>query len=723
MRVAGAVYAIISILAIGFPDHFSLAAEPPSPPIAERRPVTTQHHGIRLTDDYAWLKTEDPEEVVGEPAALEARIRAYLDAENAYAHAMLAPNRALERQLAAEMRGRLSRRDQTVADAWGAWEYFTRYPLGAQRSVHCRRPRGGGPEQVLLDENVLARGRPAFSVSGVFVSPDHNLLAYSVDEDGSERDFVKVRDLETGRDLTDTIAGIGGDVVWSRDSHWLFYVGRDPVKWGQKVYRHKLGTPTEEDQLVYEENEEGFSVSLQLTLSDRFLVIESSDFSTSDVRVLELAHPTAAPHLVAERKAGNKYSVTNVGERLIVRTNAEGAPGWKIGAKAVTSPANAPLEEIVPHRAGRVIEDMIAYTDHLVWLERGRERGDQRILVRRWSDGAEHAIDFGETPGIVVIAAGLEQNTHRLRYTYQSMSQPKQLFEYDLETRERILLKVDDVPSGHDASTYVTRRIFAPAGDGTQIPVTLLYRHDTRLDGSAPLWLYGYGAYGDTETPTFGTERLSLVDRGFVYAVAHVRGGGEKGESWHQGGRLKNKANTFTDFIAVAEHLVRLGFTSAGRIAASGASAGGLLVGAAVNMRPDLFGAVYVEVPFVDVLNTLLDSSLPLTEASFSEFGNPGASRTDFQNIRSYSPYDNVRAQAYPPMLVSQSLNDARVPYWEAAKWVAKLRHLKTDTNPIILCVKRQGGHSGGSGRFDNLQDFARAYAFALLTLRPALTP
>jgi oligopeptidase B len=723
MRVAGAVYGIISILAIGLADHSSLAAEPSSPPVAERRPVTTQHHGIRLTDDYAWLRTEDPEEVVGEPASLEARIRAYLDAENAYAHAMLAPNRPLEQQLAAEMRRRLSRRDQTVPEAWGAWEYFTRYPLGAQRNVHCRRPRGGGPEQVLLDENVLARGRVAFSVSGVFVSPDHNLLAYSVDEDGSERDVVRVRDLVTGRDLTDTISGIGGNVVWSRDSHWLFYVGRDPVKWGQKVYRHKLGTPTEEDQLVYEENEEGFSVSLQVSLSDHFLMIESSDFSTSDIRVLDLAYPTAAPHLVAERKAGSKYSVTNVGERLIVRTNAEGASGWKIGAKAVTSPANAPLEEIVPHRAGRVIEDMVAYTDHLVWLERDQERGGQRILVRRWSDGAEYAIDFGEAPGIVEIVAGLEQNKRRLRYTYQSMSQPKQVFEYDLETRERILLKVDDVPSGHDPSLYVTQRIFAPAADGTQIPVTLLYRHDTRLDGSAPLWLYGYGAYGDTETPTFGTERLSLVDRGFVYAIAHVRGGGEKGESWHHGGRLKNKANTFTDFIAVAEQLVRLGLTSAGRIAASGASAGGLLVGATVNMRPDLFGAIYVEVPFVDVLNTLLDPSLPLTEASFSEFGNPGASWTDFQNIRRYSPYDNVRAQAYPPMLVSQSLNDARVPYWEAAKWVAKLRRLKTDNNPIILYVRRQGGHSGGSGRFDKLQDFARAYAFALLTLRPVETP
>ena len=360
---------------------------------------------------------------------------------------------------------------------------------------------------------------------------------------------------------------------------------------------------------------------------------------------------------------------------------------------------------------------MVAYRDHLVWLERDRERGSQRILVRRWSDGAEHTIDFGETPGKVEIVAGLEQGTRKLRYTYQSMAQPRQVFDYDMETRERTLRKVDDVPSGHRPSLYVTRRIFAPARDGAQIPVTLLYRKDTRLDGSAPVWLYGYGAYGDTENPEFGVERLSLVDRGFIYAIAQVRGGGEKGDAWHDAGRLANKINTFTDFIAVAEHLVRSGMTRPGRIVASGASAGGTLVGAAVNMRPDLFGAVYAEVPFVDCLNTLLDRTAPLTEASFSEFGNPIESRADFLNIQSYAPYENVRAQAYPPMLILQSLNDARVPYWEAAKWAAKLRHLKTDSNPVVLLVKMRGGHSGGSGRFDSLEDYARAYAFAIRLL------
>lgn len=693
------------------------AAEPPKPPVTKRSPVTTEHHGIALTDDYAWLKSGKPEDILEEPETLESPIRAHLDAETAYARAVLAPNRALERRLVAEMRGRLSPRDQSVPEPWGEWEYYTRYPVGSQRKMHYRRPRGGGAEQVLLDENALARGRRAFSLGEVAVSPDQKLLAYSVDEDGSERNQLKIRDLATGRDLPDSIAEVRGTAVWSRDSEWVFYVGRDPVKWGQKVFRHKLGTPVSEDQLVYEESEEGFSASIRVTLSDRFLVIDASDFSTSDVWVLDLDHPTGAPKQIAERRRGNKYWATNVGDRLVVLTNADGATDWKIGEKLVSDPTSAPLREIVPYRPGRVIEDMVAYRDHLVWLERDRDRGSQRILVRRWSDGAEHAIEFGDAPSKVEIVAGLEQGTRTLRFSYQSMSQPTQVFDYELETRRRTLRKVNSVPSGHDPSQYVTRRLFAPAPDGTQIPVTVLYRADTEFDGSAPVWLYGYGAYGDTEYPEFGTERLSLVDRGFIYAIAHVRGGGEKGEPWHDAGRLANKTNTFVDYLAVAEHLVRVGMTSPGRIVASGASAGGTLVGAAVNMRPDLFGAVYAEVPFVDCLNTLLDRSAPLTESSFSEFGNPIDSRADFLNIRSYSPYDNVRAQAYPPMLIYQALNDARVPYWEAAKWAAKLRHFKTDSNPVALYVSMRGGHSGGSGRFDGLEDYARAYAFAIATL------
>jgi len=683
-------------------------------PVAERKPAVTRHHGIDLADDYAWLRTAKLEDVLADPEALEAPIRAHLDAESAYAKRLLAPNRPLESRLVAEMKGRVARRDQSVPEANGPWQYYVRFEAGSERKLHCRQPRGGGPEQILLDENKLAAGRREFSLGETTLSPDQKLLAYSVDEDGSERTILKIRDLTTGLDLPDAIGEVRGDFVWSADSQWLFYVRRDAVKWGRTVYRHKLGTAVAEDPIVHEESEEGFTVSLRSTLSDRILVIESSDFSTTDLKLLDLADPSSLPRAITERTPGHKWAVADLGDRLIFATNADGAIDWKIGEKELLAPANAPLREIVPHVAGRVIEDVIVYANYLVWLERDRERGTQRIRLRRWADGAEHEITFAEQPAKVELQSGMEQVTPTLRYTYQSMAQPRQVFDYDMETRQRTLRKVQEVPSGFDRARYVTRRIEAPAKDGAGVPVTLLYRTDTPLNGLAPVWLHGYGAYGETESPEFGTERLSLVDRGFIYAIAHVRGGGEKGQSWHDAGRLGKKKTTFTDYIAVAEELVRAGLTRPGRIVASGASAGGTLVGAVVNLRPDLFGAIYAEVPFVDALNTLLDRTLPLTESSFSEFGNPIESKTDFLNIQSYSPYDNVRAQAYPPMLVVQSVNDPRVPYWEAVKWVAKLRQLKTDANPVVLYLNVKGGHGGGSGRFENLEDFARAYAFAL---------
>jgi oligopeptidase B len=688
------------------------------PPVAERKPVTRQHHGITHSDDYDWMRTAKLEDVLARPEALEEPIQAHLDAERRYAHSILAPNRALERQLLAEMKKRVSLRDRSVPEAKGPWEYYARYTALAQRRLYCRRPRRGGAEQVLLDENQLAQGRREFALGEVTISPDHRLLAYSLDEDGSERSMLRVRDLATGRDLADTIPEIRGSVVWSSDAQWLFYVRRDPSKWARVAYRHKIGTPPADDRLLYEESEEGFALSLSATLSDRFLLIESGDFSTSEIRLLDLGDPLGTPREVTGRQAGNKYQVSDLGDRLIIASNAEGALDWQIGERPQAAPKSASLHHIVPHVAGRVIEDIVVYAEYLAWSERERDSGSQRIRLRRWADGKEREIAFGTAPAKIELMAGMEQNTRTLRYTYQSLAQPKQVFDYDMETGEQRLRKVDEVGGGFDPSGYVTRRIEAPAKDGASIPVTLFYRADTLLDGTAPVWLYGYGAYGDTVSPEFGSERLSLVDRGFIYAIAHVRGGGEKGENWHNAGRLANKANSFSDFIAVAEQLVALKLTRPGRIVASGASAGGLLVGAVANLRPELFAGIYSEVPFVDALNTLLDRSLPLTESSFSEFGNPIDSAADFRNLSAYAPYENVRQQAYPPMLIVQSVNDSRVPYWEAAKWVAKLRQMKSDTNPIVLFIKQRGGHSGGSGRFESLEDFARAYAFALRLFR-----
>jgi oligopeptidase B len=708
---------MLSLMTILDPAHAPLAhARELRPPVAQRRPVVAEHHGVRHSDDYGWLRTGKLEQVLQRPEALEKPILAYLEAENAYARNVLAPNGALERQLLTEMRGRLNLAEQSVPEARGPWQYYTHFPAGAQRRLHCRRPRGGGPEQVLLDENALARGRRAFSLNTVAVSPDHALLAYAFDDDGSERNTLKVRDLDTGRDLPDTIVDVRGGSVWSLDGRHLYYVRRDPVQWARTVYRHALGTAVGADELVYEEVAEGFAVEVRPTLSERFMVIEAGDFSTTDVRLVDLADPTRPPQELMERKRGVRYTVTDLGSRLIVATNADGATDGKIAEKQLSAPAAAPLKDIVAYRPGRIIEDVIVFREYLVWLERDRELGSPHIFIRRWSDAQQHALDFGAQPAHVEILAGLEQGTQLLRYTYQTMAQPKQTFEYHMATGQFTLRKVQEVPSGHDPERYVTRRIEAPAQDGTMVPTSLLYRRTARLDGSAPIWLDGYGAYGDRQNLDFGIERLSLVDRGFIYAIAHVRGGSEKGDAWHDAGRLANKHNTFTDYIAVVEQLIRLGLARPGRIVASGASAGGTLVGAAVNMRPDLFGAVYAEVPFVDCLNTLLDRTLPLTEANFSEFGNPIEARGDFLTIQSYAPYENVRTQAYPPMLIVQSLNDARVPYWEAAKWTAKLRRLKSDANPLVLLTKMRGGHGGWSGRFDSLEDYARAYAFALAT-------
>lgn len=712
MRILIPALLLAALLA---PD--AAARDGESPPKAQRQPVSRTVHGVTLTDDYAWMRTAVPDLILSQPQRLEPRIKQHLDAEQRYARALLSPNAKLEAKIVEEMRGRVSSEGDAVPETYGPFAYYTRYQPGAERRLHCRHPRGGGAEEIILDENVLAKGRRDFSLDETEVSPDHKLLAYTVDVDGSERNTLKVRDIATGRDLPDTIADVRGSPIWSRDGRWIFYVRRDPAKWASTVWRHRLGSATSEDKLVYEERAEGFSVGISGSLSGRFLWIEIADFSTTQMARIDLDKPEAAPTMATPRTEGVKYGVADLGDRLIVTTNADGATGWKILERPLSAPADAGLSEIVPFRPERLIQTVVVYKDHLVRTERDLVRGQQEIVVRRWADGAEHAIEFPDAPAKIDILAGQEQNTSALRFTFETMAQPRQTFDYDMEARTRTLRKMRDVPSGHDAARYVTKRIEATASDGTKVPVSLLYGRDTPLDGTAPVWLLGYGSYGDVEQPEFVSGRFSLIDRGFIYAIAHVRGGGDKGEAWHDAGRLRKKSNTFTDYIAVAEHLIAERYTGKGRIVAYGASAGGTLVGAVANMRPDLFGAMIAEVPFVDVLNTMLDRSLPLTESGFSEFGNPIDDAADFAAMRAYSPYDNVKRQAYPPLLVEQTLNDSRVPYWEAAKWVAKLRQMKTDANPVILWMKQAGGHSGGSGRFDGLADIAKVYAFAIRIL------
>lgn len=685
----------------------------PSAPIAERRPQITAHHNHQRIDDYAWLRAENWQQVMRDPAALDADIRAYLEAENAYTDAVMAGTAALQDTLFQEMKGRIKEDDSTVPAPDGDWAYFRSYVTGGQHPLFCREPRDGGDKQVLLDGNRMAEGLAYFAFGGVAHSPNHDLLAYSTDDKGSEYYTLKLRDLASGADLSDCVPETAGGAVWSADGQWLFYSRLDDNHRPRRIYRHRLGTPAEQDVLVYEEPDIGFSVQIGETSSRRFLLLETGDHQTTEIRLLDTLNVEAEPILIAARESGHEYGVEHHDDRLVILTNSGGAEDFRIVEAPVSAPGRENWREIEPHRQGRLIIDMLVFQNFMVRLE--REQGLPQIVIRRWSDGEEHRIAFDEEAYSLGTVPGYEFDTATLRFNYSSMTTPGQVYDYDMGTRERRLRKTQEVPSGHRPADYVTRRVFAPAEDGERVPVSLLYRAGTPLDGSAPLLLYGYGAYGISMPAAFSTNRLSLVDRGFVYAIAHIRGGKDKGYRWYREGRRAQKVNSFTDFIAAGRYLAANGFTSPGQIVAHGGSAGGMLMGAVANMAPELFKGIIAEVPFVDVLATMLDESLPLTPPEWPEWGNPILSSVDYLTIAAYSPYDNVQAQPYPHLLAIAGLTDPRVTYWEPAKWVAKLRAHKTDDNLLLLKTNMKAGHGGASGRFDRLKEVALSYAFALL--------
>ncbi len=684
----------------------------PSPPVAERRPTFSVHHGVELVDEYAWLRADNWQEVMRDPAALDPKIRAYLEAENAFADAAMADTRLLQEELFAEMKGRIKEDDASVPTPDGGFEYFTSYVTGGQYVRLCRRPRGGGPEEVMLDGNGEAEGKAYWQLGAAVHSPDHRLLAYAVDDKGSELYSVRIRDLATGCDLPEAIPDTRGSLVWARDSATLFYVRLDEHHRPLSVCRHRVGTPAEDDALVYAEADSGFYVSVDETQSGRFILVDVHDHQTSEVHLIDSDRPDSAPRVVAPRQHGHEYAVDHHGDRLIVLTNSGGAEDFRICEAPLADPSPANWREIVPHRPGRLILDLVAYTGHLVRLE--REDGLPRIVIRELASGSEHPIAFDEEAYSLGMSSGYEFDTTTLRFTYSSMTTPTQVYDYDMEKRSRILRKTQEVPSGHNPADYVTRRLNAPAPDGETVPVSVLYRKGAPLDGSAPLLLYGYGAYGIAIPASFSTTWLSLVDRGFVMAIAHVRGGKDKGYRWYTEGKHRNKMSTFTDFIAAGEYLVQQGYTSRGRIVANGGSAGGMLMGVAGNMAPSLFLGIIADVPFVDVLNTMLDGSLPLTPPEWPEWGNPIASKEDFDIIRSYSPYDNVAARPYPHIFAYGGLTDPRVTYWEPAKWIARLRARNTSDSLILLWTNMEAGHGGASGRFEALKELALDFAFAL---------
>jgi oligopeptidase B len=687
----------------------------PIPPLAKIEPRRYEQLGRARIDDYAWMKDDNWREVLRDPSVIKPDVKAYLEAENAYATAMLASTQALQDQMFQEMKDRIKEDDASVPTPDGPWDYYSRYVPGAQHPLYARRPRGADDgEQVLLDADQEAKGKAFFQVNAAEHSPDHTLYAYAVDEQGSEVCRIHVKDLTTGAVLPSPVESATGDFVFSPCSQWLFWIWRDAEGRPARLYRRPARGS--EDVLVYEEADDGFFMGVSVTASRSHIALGLGNQETSEVRLIPASEPTATPFVVEPRTEGLRYDVEHwpsLGEdRFVIRTNADGALDFKLVFADAADPSRKTWRDFVSHQAGRFIVGMTSFAGWLARLE--RVDANNRIVITEAGSLAEHAIAFDEEAYALSLEGGYEYDTAALHFVYQSPTTPRQWFDYDMATRARTLRKTQDIPSGHDPADYVTRRLYAAAPDGAQVPITVLMKAGTPLDGSAPLLLYGYGAYGMAMDASFSIRNLSLVDRGWIWATAHIRGGSEKGWGWFQDGRRDKKTNTFTDFIACAEHLAAGGYGQAGRIVAYGGSAGGMLMGAVANLRPDLWAGIIAAVPFVDVLNTMSDVTLPLTPPEWPEWGNPLEDAAAYDRIAGYSPYDNVAALPYPAVLATGGLSDPRVTYWEPAKWAAKLRAMTTSGDPILLKINMEAGHGGASGRFDFLKEIALDYAFAV---------
>jgi oligopeptidase B len=687
------------------------------PPRAERRPHRFTMHGQELVDDYAWLKDDNWQEVLRDPQLLQPDIRAYLEAENAYTDSVLGGTAPLQAELVAEMRGRIKEDDSSVPSPDGPFAYMHKFREGGQHELIGRMPRqnlekGSGDAQIILDGDALAKTSSYFKFGGAQHSPDHKLEAWSADLRGSEYFTIRVRDWANGEDSADVVEETDGGVVWSLDAQSFFYVKLDDNHRPMQVYRHRLGTPQADDALVYEEKDTGWFTHIHESASGRFCVIAGGDHETSEQWLIDLRDSGAQPRLVSAREEGVQYSIADRGDELFILTNADGAIDFKIVTAPLASPARANWRDLIPHRTGIYVLDIELYANHLVRLERANALPS--IVIRDLTSGSEHAIAFDEAAYSLDTLGGYEFDTTTLRFAYSSMTTPSEVYDYDMASRARTLRKRQEIPSGHNPADYVTTRIMATAHDGAQVPVSILHRRDMSRDGTAPLLLYGYGSYGHAMPASFSANRLSLVDRGFVYAIAHIRGGADKGWGWYLDGKREKKTNTFDDFAAAGRALIDAKYTSAKRIVGHGGSAGGMLMGAVANRAGELFAGIVAEVPFVDVLNTMRDETLPLTPPEWPEWGNPITDEAAFRTILSYSPYDNVAAKDYPAILAMGGLTDPRVTYWEPAKWVARLRATMQGDGPVLLRTNMGAGHGGASGRFNRLDEIAIVYAFAL---------
>lgn len=678
-------------------------------PIAKKQPVSQTHHGITTQDDYHWLRAENWQEALRDPELLPDDIKAYLQAENAYYDGAMADTLELQEALISEMRGRMQDDVSYVPEKWGDYAYNIRYAAGQEHSIFFRTPREGGDEEVLLDFNKEAEGFEYFHHGETEISPEQKQVAWSVDTSGSEFFALKIRQISSGQDLDYEIADVSS-VAWCNEDV-LIYSRLDKNHRSCMIYRHQLGSDPQTDVLILKEEDPRFELSVQRSLSGEYIFIHTGTNDEDEVRFIPIQSPYAEPQLVQAREAGVEYNIDHQGDHFIIATNADGAEDFKIVSAPVSAPQRENWQTLIDHQPGTIILGFFVYQDWLIWSDRANAL--PRINIRA-NDGETHQISFAEEAYSLGMDSALEFAGHELRFVYSSPTTPSQTYDYDLKTRQRVLRKEQVIPSGHESTDYVTRRIHATSHDGAIVPVTLLHHKDTKLDGTAPCFLYGYGSYGHALPANFSSHRLSLIDRGFVHAIAHVRGGEEKGRAWYEDAKLAHKPNTFHDFIAVAQQLITEKYTAKGNIVCSGGSAGGLLIGAVVNMAPDLFAGAEADVPFVDVLNTILDDTLPLTPGEWTQWGNPIESAEAYQWIAGYSPYDNVVAQDYPAMLITAGVSDPRVTYWEPAKWVAKLRDYKTDSNALLLRTNMTSGHFGKTGRYAGLEDLARSYAFAL---------
>ncbi len=700
LRIAkwGALAALLMAVTMGRSEQSDSDLKPP---VAKIKPTRLEKHGHVRIDNYYWLRERDNPEVI-----------AYLEAENAYTDAVMAHTKELQEKLFQEIKGRIKEDDRSVPYKLDDYYYYTRYEPGKEYPIYCRK-KGSleAPEEVMLDANELARGHGFFAVRGTEVSFNQDLLAFSVDTVGRRIYTLQVKDLSTGEILPDRIPEVTGNVAWANDNKTIFYSKQDLVTLRPyQIYRHTLGSDPSQDVLVYEEPDETFRCYVRRTKSKRFIIIGSSQTLADEYRFLDADQPGGAFTLFLPRERGLEYDLDHFGGHFYIRTNLD-AENFRLMRTPIANTAKENWEEVIPHREDVLLEDFEIFRDHLVVSE--RKNGLRQIRVIRWDGGDDHYLDFGEPAYLAYVSTNPDFNTTTLRYGYTSLTTPNSVYDYDMVSRQKTLLKRDEVLGDFSPDNYVTERLYAPVRDGVKVPISLVYRKGLKKDSRNPLLLYGYGSYGASRDATFDPARLSLLDRGFIYAIAHVRGGQEMGRQWYEDGKLLKKKNTFTDFIDCARYLLAQRYTNPDRLFCYGGSAGGLLIGAVLNMAPELFHGAIAAVPFVDVVTTMLDESIPLTTNEYDEWGNPN-DRVYYDYILSYSPYDNVEAKAYPHLLVTTGLHDSQVQYWEPAKWVAKLRAMKTDDHRLLLKTNMEAGHGGASGRYRRYRERAFEYAFLL---------